>query len=74
MYVIGNVVQMKEEQEKGVRIIHSYRVSKNSETIIFGIPKDIREQYDFSKPTSLYLIPKKDYLILKKVDLESVKI
>ena len=47
---------MKEQEEEGVRIIHSYRVSKNSETIIFGIPKDIREQYDLSKPTSLYLL------------------
>ena len=73
MSIMDNVT-MKEEQEQGVRIIHSYGKSKDSPTLIFSIPKDIREQYDLSKPTSLYLIPKKDYFILRKVDLESVKI
>lgn len=74
MYVSDNVTQMKEEDEKGVRIIHSYGTSKDSRTLIFSIPKDIRKMYDLTKPTSLYLIPKKDYFILKKVDLDSVKI
>ncbi len=73
MSVMVNVT-MKEEQEHVVRIIHSYRKSKDSPTIIFGIPKDIREQYNITEPTSLYLIPKEDYFILKKVDLDSVNI
>lgn len=71
MSVVDNVT-VKEEQ--GVRIMHSYGKSRNSQTLIFSIPKDIREKYDLSKPASLYLIPKEDYFILKKVDLESVKI
>ena len=67
MYEVDNVTQMKEEeQEQGYRIIHTYGTSNDSPTLIFLIPKDIREMYDLIKPTSLYLIPKKDYLILKK--------
>ena len=70
MSVMENVTQMKEQE---VRIIRLYRKSKDSPTVIFGIPKEIREQYDLNEPASLYLISKKDYFILKKVDLETVK-
>jgi len=75
MSIIDKVIQTKEEQtqDQRVRIIHSYRVGKNTPTIIFSIPQDIRKQYNLEKPTSLYLIPKKNGFFLKKVDLEGIE-
>jgi hypothetical protein len=74
MSAINSVTQMKKEEEQDeVTIIHSYRANKNRRTLIFSIPKHVQERYNLNKPTSLYLIPKKDCFVLRKVDLESVK-
>jgi len=72
--VIDSMIQTKEEkQNKRVWIIKSWKDTANSSTLIFSIPKDLQKEYGLSKPTALYLIPKKGGLFLKKVDLESVE-
>jgi len=71
MSILDNVIQTKEQQE--TMIIHSYRSSQKTPTILIAIPKEIREQYNLDKPASLYLIRKKDGFFLKKVDLENIE-
>jgi hypothetical protein len=62
-----------QKEVQRIRIIHSYRVSHKCNTLLFSIPHDIRKQYGLDKPTSLYVIPKKDGILLRKVDLEGIK-
>jgi hypothetical protein len=67
-----SVIEDVKEQNDRIRIIHSWRVNKKSPTLIFAIPQDLRKQYDLDEPGSMYLIPKKEGILLKKVQLEGI--
>jgi len=65
--------KQKQEPKQKIWIIKSWRDSKKSKSLVFCLPKDIGDKYDIDKPCSLYLIPRSDGILLRKVDLESVK-
>jgi hypothetical protein len=67
-----SVIENVKEEDNRIRIIHSWRVNKKSPTLIFAIPKDLRERYHLEDPGSMYLIPQKNGILLKKVDLEEI--
>jgi hypothetical protein len=54
-------------------IVKSWRNTDNARTIVFPLPYKLAEKYDIQKPASLYLIPRQDGILLKKVDLEGIE-
>ena len=60
---------MKGEQ---VIIVKSWRNSDGARTIVFPLPYKLAEKYHIEKPANLYLIPRDDGILLRKVDLEEI--
>jgi len=54
-------------------IVKSWRNTDNSRTIVFPLPYKLAEKYHIEKPGNLYLIPREDGILLRKVDLEGIE-
>jgi len=67
-----NMIQLPDKQNR-VRIIKSYKNGSKLSTLLFCIPKDIAKAYDIEKPANLYLIPRKDGILLTKVPMEGIQ-
>ena len=58
---------------KEIEIVKSWRNNDKARTIIFPLPYKLAEKYGIEKPANLYLIPRKDGILLKKVELEGIE-
>ena len=56
-----------------IEIVKSWRNTDGSRTIVFPLPYRLAEKYHIEKPVKLYLIPREDGILLKKVDLEGIE-
>jgi hypothetical protein len=56
-----------------IEIVKSWRNTDGCRTIVFPLPYKLAEKYHIEKPAKLYLIPRKDGILLKKVDLEGIE-
>lgn len=54
-------------------IVKSWRNTDNARTIVFPLPYKLAEKYHIEKPANLYLIPRDDGILLKKVNLEGIE-
>jgi hypothetical protein len=59
--------------EGGIVIVKSWRNTDNARTIVFPLPYKLAVKYHIEKPANLYLIPRDDGILLKKVDLEGIE-
>lgn len=64
-----NVIVSKTE----IEIVKSWRNTDGCRTIVFPLPYKLAEKYHIEKPARLYLIPRQDGILLKKVDLEGIE-
>ena len=58
---------------KEIEIVKSWRNTDGSRTIVFPLPYKLAEKYGIEKPANLYLIPRKDGILLRKVELEEIE-
>jgi len=56
-----------------IEIVKSWRNTDGCRTIVFPLPYKLAEKYHIEKPAKLYLIPREDGILLKKVDLEGIE-
>jgi hypothetical protein len=54
-------------------IVKSWRNTDSARTIVFPLPYKLAEKYHIEKPANMYLIPREEGILLKKVDLEGIK-
>jgi hypothetical protein len=54
-------------------IVKSWRNADKARTLVFPLPYKLAEKYHIEKPANLYLIPRDDGILLKKVDLEGIE-
>jgi len=71
--VVQNETRKQNEQLPSITIAKTWRQTPAQRTVVFAIPRKMAEFYDLSKPSTIYLIPKKDGIMLKKLNLENVK-
>jgi hypothetical protein len=55
------------------RIIKSWRHTKKSRSVSFALPFDIAGKYNIEHPAHLFVIPRDDGILLRKVDTEGIK-
>jgi hypothetical protein len=56
-----------------IEIVKSWRNTDNCRTIVFPLPYKLAERYHIEKPAKLYLIPREDGILLKKVNFEGIE-
>jgi len=56
-----------------IEIVKSWRNTDGCRTIVFPLPYKLAEKYNIEKPAKLYLIPRNDGILLRKVDLERIE-
>lgn len=61
------------QEEQEIRIVKSWRNSDGARTVIFPIPYKLAKKYDIEKPANLFLIPRDDGILLRKVNTEGIK-
>jgi hypothetical protein len=54
-------------------IVKSWRNTDGCRTIVFPLPYKLAEKYHIEKPANLYLIPREDGILLKKVELGGIE-
>ena len=55
-----------------IEIVKSWRNTDGCRTIVFPLPYKLAEKDHIEKPAKLYLIPRDDGILLRKVDLEGI--
>ena len=60
-------------QKDEVLIVRAWRNTDRNRTLIFPLPYKLAEKYGIDKPTNLFLIPREDGILLRKVDLEGIE-
>jgi bifunctional DNA-binding transcriptional regulator/antitoxin component of YhaV-PrlF toxin-antitoxin module len=58
---------------KEIEIVKSWRNNDKARTTVFPLPYKLAEKYGIEKPANLYLIPRKDGILLRKVELEEIE-
>jgi hypothetical protein len=56
-----------------IRIIKSWRHTNTSRAVSFAIPFEIAQKYSIEHPVNLFVIPREDGILLRKVDTEGIK-
>lgn len=61
---------MKEKQEQDFEIAKSWTLHPESDTLVFCISRELAQRYNLKKPCKLLLIPQKNGILLKKMELK----
>jgi hypothetical protein len=64
---------MQDDDGTQIKIVKSWRNHDKARTLIFPLPADLAKKYGIEKPAHLYLIPREDGILLRKVNLEGIK-
>lgn len=67
-----DVTKEKTDNVQEFRIVKSWRNNAKKPTILFSIPLDLAKKYDITRPANLFLIPREDGILLRKVDTEGI--
>ena len=61
--------QEEVEPENDFEVAKSFADHQNRRTLVFCIPSKLAQRYNLKKPCKLLLIPQKDGILLKKMEL-----
>ena len=73
MSLSDNIKNNKMPGKQRIRIVRSWRNNSNAPTVVFSIPHDLAQIYEIDKPCNLFLIPCRDGILLRKVNLRVIK-
>ena len=60
-------------EDEQVIIVRFSRNTDNARTVVFPLPYSLAKKYSIEKPANLYLIPREDGILLRKVNLEGIR-
>jgi len=62
-----------DETHNNTRVVRTRWMNKDANTILLTIPHQFRKRYRLDKPTSVLMIPTNIGILIKKLELETIK-
>jgi hypothetical protein len=60
-------------EQHSVRVVRTWRMNKEKNTIVFTIPRMLAKKYQLDSPTNMLVIPTSDGILIKKLETEDIK-
>ena len=60
-------------EQDSVRVVRSWRMNKEKNTIVFTIPHILAKKYRLDTPTNMLVIPTDKGILIKKLEMETIE-